>query len=153
MVENACPVRIAYGAKLGLENLHCVLGILDGRCRLHLADDAAHFLAAINLSKVFTFVEIPGLGSGNAADVVAHVLIAHVATVFALADDAAAGTGDTADVRYGADGFASGDGLQGNVGELNLVFLGLVVLTPERLLQLRTTPRYFPRRRRPGGRR
>ena len=118
------PREIAYGAKLGLENLHCVLGVLDEGGRLHLADDAAHFLAAINLSKVFTFVEIPGLGSGNAADVVAHVLIAHVATVFALADDAAAGTGDTADVRYGADGFASGDGLQGNVGELNLVFLG-----------------------------
>ena len=118
------PREIAYGAKLGLENLHCVLGVLDEGGRLHLADDAAHFLAAINLSKVFAFVEIPGLGSGNAADVVAHVLIAHVATVFALADDAAAGTGNAADVRYGADGFASGDGLQGNVGELNLVFLG-----------------------------
>ena len=118
------PREIAYGAKLGLENLHCVLGILDEGGRLHLADDAAHFLAAINLSKVFTFVEIPGLGSGNAADVVAHVLIAHVATVFALADDAAAGTGDAADVRYGADGFASGDGLQGNIGKLDLIFLG-----------------------------
>ena len=118
------PREIAYGAKLGLENLHCVLGVLDEGGRLHLADDAAHFLAAINLSKVFAFVEIPGLGSGNAADVVAHVLIAHVATVFALADDAAAGTGDTADVRYGADGFASGDGLQGNVGKLDLIFLG-----------------------------
>ena len=118
------PSEIAYGAKLGLENLHCVLGVLDEGGRLHLADDAAHFLAAINLSKVFTFVEIPGLGSGNAADVVAHVLIAHVAPVLALPDDTAAGTGNAADIRYGADGFASGDGLQGNVGELNLVFLG-----------------------------
>lgn len=29
-----------------------------------------------------------------------------------------------ADIRYGADGFTSGDGVQRDVGELYLVFLG-----------------------------
>ena len=88
--------------------LQRVLCVFQRAARLHLADDAAALLAGVDSAVVDAALNVAGLAARDAADVVAHVLVAHGAAVHAGADDTAglarnaADVGDVGDV-LGAD--------------------------------------------------
>ena len=69
--------------------------------RLQLSGNAAHVLPTQNGAGVGATVQIPGLPPGDAADVVAHMGIAHRAGVDAALQDSRGEAGDAADVGAG----------------------------------------------------
>ena len=64
------------------------------------------------------------MGTGDAADIIAHVGIANRFPVDTAADHTAADAGNTADVGNRVDRFRIGNVLQGNIGQLHGVLLG-----------------------------
>ena len=112
------------GVQLLLKNLQGVLHINYGGGRLHLSHDAAHLFAAEYIRRICTVRKVAGLGSRDAADVVAHLPVAHGFLIAAGADDSGADSGDTADIRHSVGGLRIADGVQGDVGQLHGVLLG-----------------------------
>ena len=83
----------------GIQQLpHLPLVIEQPHFRLQLTGDAAHVLPAQNVAGVGTAVQISGLPPHDAADVVAHVVIAHAAGIGAALDDTRGIPGDAADI-------------------------------------------------------
>ena len=78
-----------------------VLVIFQGELGLQLPGHAAHVFAAQNRPGVGAAVQIAGLAAHHAADVIAHVGIAHRAGVGAALQNAAGPPGDAADVGGG----------------------------------------------------
>ena len=97
VVAGAVDQRL-QGAHLIAEFLQRVFGVFQRAAGLHLADDAAALLAGVDGAVVDAALDVAGLAACNAADIVAHVLVANGAAVHAGADHAAGLACDAADV-------------------------------------------------------
>ena len=113
-----------HGGKLFFQDLKGVFLVFDQGNRLHLACDAAHFLAALNRGGVPAVCNVAGLGTGNTADVVAHMSVADLSVVFTAADHTAAETGNAADVGNGVGRFGAGQRIQCDIRNIHGILLG-----------------------------
>ena len=116
--------QTGHGVQLFFQDLEGVFFVFDLRGRFHLANNAADFLTALNFSVIAAVHDVADLGSGDTAHIVTHAGVANVCLVFAAADDTAAAAGNAADVGDGVDGFGTGQGIQRNVRNLDLILLG-----------------------------
>ena len=116
--------RAAHILQLALQNLQQVLLVFNEGNRLHLADDTAHLFTALDMTCVFTIHHIAVLGACDTANVVAHVLIAHIACVLAGTDHATAGTGNAAHIGNGVCLLGVGQAAQCHIRKIHLILLG-----------------------------
>lgn len=94
--------------QLILQLLLCALGDGHGDIRLDLPGDAADVLAAVDCAGVRIIEQIPARHARNAADVVADVLIANRAGIFADCDQASIPARDAACGGRGEEGLRGG---------------------------------------------
>ena len=85
--------------ELLLHLIHSAFRQLDGDIRLHLADNAAHVLAAAHAAFVDTAANLAAAPSGNAADIVADVLMADGGLIGAVGNRAGGIARDAAGIR------------------------------------------------------
>ena len=103
--------------------LQRVLCVFQRAARLHLADDAAALLAGVDSAVVDAALNVAGLAARDAADVVAHVLVAHGAAVHAGADDTAGLARNAADVGDVGDVLGADQVVQRQRGKVDVVLL------------------------------
>ena len=103
--------------------LQRVLCVFQRAARLHLADDAAALLAGVDSAVVDAALNVAGLAARDAADVVAHVLVAHGAAVHAGADDTAGLARNAADVGDVGGVLGADQVVQRQRGKVDVVLL------------------------------
>ena len=116
--EVACRTACVSGCLIGerfqflqlvLQLLLCALGDSHSDIRLDLTGDAANVLAAVDRAGICIVEQIPARHARNAADIVADMLIADRAGIFADCDQTSIPARDAACGGRGEEGLRSGE--------------------------------------------
>ena len=109
------------GVELTAQLLQGILIVLQDAGRLHLAHDAAALLAGVDLAVVDAALDVAGLAAGDAAHVVADVLVSHRSAVDTGPDDACRVARNPADVGDVGGALGLEQIFQGQVFQIDFV--------------------------------
>ena len=120
---------IGQGLGLLLQLLQRILAVYQNVVGLHLAQNAAALLPGLDKAEILALRHKAAAGARHTAYIIAGVLVANVALVFAAPDDAAAGAHHAADIGAGDLGVLGGELGKGDVLQVDAVVRDLGVDT------------------------
>ncbi len=92
--------QIVEPVKFLVQSCQHILGKFQLAAGFHLSGNAADILAPVQRAVIDTAFNVTGLASGNAADVIAHMGVAHGTFIDAGTDYAGIIAGNPSDIRH-----------------------------------------------------